>query len=110
MPRTKQPTLKALNTPESKEHLIGRLLVESRGKPASVSVSTALEFRRQQYGLSCDEFAFILGVRPSHYNEVINGKREIPKAMMRRAFAIGVPADILLQPVAVVEPDNGGPA
>jgi DNA-binding transcriptional regulator YiaG len=104
MPVTKRAMLKALNTPEPKEHVIARLLVESRGKSAEVSVGAALEFRREAYGLSADEFAFILGIQRSHYNELVNGRREISKKAMRRAFAIGVPAAVLLQPTPSSEP------
>jgi len=94
----KRTTLKALNTPEPKEYLIARLLVESQGKKGDVSVASALEFRREQYGLTEREFAFILGILPSHYNEVIHERRQLTKKLMRRAFAIGVPAAVLLQP------------
>lgn len=97
MPKIKQSRLKALNTPEPKEHLIARLLMESRGKKMDVSIGSAIKFRQEQYGLSADEFAFILGSQRSHYNEIVNGKREISKAAMRRAFAVGVPATVLLQ-------------
>ena len=61
-------------------------------------VASALEFRRECYELNAKEFAEILGLRPSHYSEIINGKRDIPKGAIKRAFAIGVPATVLLQP------------
>lgn len=81
--------------------LIARLLTEARGNTSEVAIGAALEFRREQYNLTQDEFAFILGVRPSHYSEVVRGRREITKKTMRRAFAIGVPAAVLLQPVTM---------
>lgn len=90
--------LAKLNKPEPKEKIIARLLVERNGKPADVTISEALEFRRGAYGLSAAEFAFVLGIERSHYNEVINGRRSLPKAAMRHAYAIGVPAALLLQP------------
>jgi DNA-binding transcriptional regulator YiaG len=97
----KSASLKKLNTPEPRDMLIARLLTEARGNTSEVAIGAALEFRREQYNLTQDEFAFILGVRPSHYSEVVRGRREITKKMMRRAFAIGVPAAVLLQPVTV---------
>jgi hypothetical protein len=100
VPVAKRAMLKALNTPESTEHLIARLLVESKGKRAEITIGSALEFRREAYGLSADEFAFILGLQRSHYNELVHGKREMSKKAMRRAFAIGIPAAVLLQPPA----------
>jgi hypothetical protein len=101
MTSKKKLSLKALNKPEPKERIIARLLVERNGKPADVSMSAALEFRRDAYGLSAAEFAFVLGIERSHYNEVINGRRSLPKLAMRRAFAIGVPAALLLQPETI---------
>lgn len=90
--------LAKLNRPEPKEHIIARLLKERNGKPADVTITEALEFRRDAYGLSAAEFAFVLGIERSHYNEIIRGKRSIPKTVLRRAFAVGVPAALLLQP------------
>ncbi len=99
MPKTNRAMLKVLNTPEPVEQIIARLLVQGRGKPEKLSVGSALEFRREAYGLSADEFAFVLGLQRSHYNEIVNGRRDMSKAAMRRAFAVGVPAAVLLQPV-----------
>lgn len=62
-----------------------------------VNIPSALEFRRDQYGLSQQEMADILGIEASHYSEIIHGKRELPKAAMCRAYDIGVPASVLLQ-------------
>lgn len=89
--------LAELNKPESKAQIIARLMTQRDLKRADVSISEALEFRREQYGLNAAEFAFVLGLERSHYNEIVNGRREIPKKAMRRAFAIGVPATVLLQ-------------
>ena len=61
------------------------------------SVSEALEFRRQQYGLSRSEWAYVLGTTPSHYSEVENGKRTLSKKSMARAYAFGVPPSVLFQ-------------
>lgn len=97
----KRASLETLNVPEPKEAIMGRLLIECCGKPADVTVSSALEFRREQYGLSEREFAYILGLQPSHYNEIVNGRRDITKKAMRRAFAIGVSAAVLLQPATI---------
>lgn len=84
---------------ESKAARIKRLHKEAtrrlKGLP---SIASALEFRRECYDLTAAEFSKIIGIRPSHYSEIVNGKREIPKKAMKRAFAIGVPASVILQP------------
>ena len=91
--------LEALNKREPKHTLILRLLAEAETpKTGLPSVVDALEFRRDQYGLTHSEFAAVLGLAPGHYSEFINGKRELPPKAMKRARAIGVPADVLLQP------------
>mgnify|MGYP000917390101 CR=1 FL=1 len=79
--------------------MILRLLTEAQvGKVVDVSVADALEFRRDQYGLTQSEFAAILGLQKGHYSEIVNGKRQLPIGATKRAFAIGVPAEVLLQP------------
>lgn len=94
-------TLAELNKREPKPAMVLRLLNEAQiGKPVDVSVADALEFRRDQYGLTQREFAAILGMYPGHYSEVVNGKRNLPLEATKRAFAIGVPAEVLLQPDA----------
>ena len=58
----------------------------------------ALEFRRDQYCLSAAEFSMVLGISRSHYSEVVHGVRDLPIKSVKRAFAIGVPAEVLLSP------------
>lgn len=93
--------LVALNKREPKPILIARLMTEACGKQCDVSLADALEFRRDQYGLSAKDFAFILGLSQSHYSEVIHGIRDLPIKSTKRAFAIGVPVDVLLAPSAL---------
>lgn len=86
---------------EPKPAMILRLLTEAQiGTACDVRVSDALEFRRDQYGLTQREFAAILGLQNTHCSEIISGKRRLPLGATKRAFAIGVPADVLLQPDA----------
>jgi antitoxin component HigA of HigAB toxin-antitoxin module len=93
--------LSDLNKREPKPAMILRLLATAQvGKSIDVSVVDALEFRREQYGLTPREFSAILGLQNSHYSEIINGKRKLPIGATKRAFAIGVPAEVLLQPDA----------
>lgn len=88
-----------LNNREPKPAMILRLLTEAQsGKVVDVCIADALEFRRDQYGLSKSEFAAILGLQTSHYSEILNKKRLMPILAVKRAFAIGVPAEVLLQP------------
>ena len=67
-------------------------------KPPDVSINEALEFRRDQYGLKQYEFARLLGMTPTHYSDMMAGRRRITKEAIRRAFALGVPIEVLLQP------------
>ena len=86
-----------LNQPEPLEALRYRLLREAEcGVRSDVSEIDALEFRRDQYGLSQRDFAEILGIMPSHYSEVAKGKRRLPINAVARAVAIGVPVPPLL--------------
>lgn len=73
--------------------------VPARAVPdgAIPTVVDALEFRRDQYGLEQRQWAWVLGMQPSHYSEVVAGKRSLPKAAMSMAFAHGVPAAALFQ-------------
>ncbi len=83
---------------EKESSLMERLINEAEiGKQHRVSVADALEFRRDQYVLTQSAFAKILGLQKSHYSEIIHGKRSLPIKAARRAFAVGVPADVLLQ-------------
>lgn len=90
--------LKKLNQREAKPVLIARLMTEACGKTHHVSLTDALEFRRDQYGLSAKEFAMLINLSQSHYSEVIHGLRDLPIKSVKRAFAIGVPAEVLLSP------------
>jgi len=57
----------------------------------------ALEFRREQYGWTMTRMAFELGIKLSHYSEVISGKRRLPLEAIRQAVKIGVPSKVILQ-------------
>lgn len=63
------------------------------------SIPDALEFRREQYGWTPWKMAQELGLhKRRHYGEVICGTRQLTIKAMRAAHAMGVPADVLLQP------------
>ncbi len=57
----------------------------------------AVEFRRDQYGLTQRDWAYVLGMRPSHYSEFVNGKRGITLKQAAKAFEYGVPSVSLFQ-------------
>ena len=86
-------------TKEPKPAMLLRLLAEAQaGKSCGVSIVDVVEFRRDQYGLTQSEFGALLGMTSSHYSEFVRGRRNMPLNARIRAFAIGVPADVLLQP------------
>lgn len=90
--------LETLNKREPQPVLILRLIAEAQARqPVSVSLPDMLEFKRDQYSLTKAEWASVLGLGVSHYSEVLRGKRGLPLSATKRAFAIGVPADVLLQ-------------
>ena len=82
---------------ETTDQIMSRLFLEAAGTPHTASIGDALEFRRDQYGLDRLQFAVLLGIQPSHYSEVVTGKRDLPITATKRAYAIGVPAEVLLQ-------------
>lgn len=57
----------------------------------------ALEFRRNQYGLTQEKWAAVLNIQPSHYSEILTGKRNLTLRVAARAFRFGVPAEALFQ-------------
>jgi antitoxin component HigA of HigAB toxin-antitoxin module len=61
------------------------------------SMIDAVEHRRNSYGLTQKNWAFVLGVHPSHYSEFVNGKRALPSVARAKCFAYGVPAECLFQ-------------
>jgi hypothetical protein len=66
----------------------------TKGIPSTVE---AVEFRREQYALNCAQWAYVLGMNPTHYSEFVHGHRSIPKEAMAQAYAYGVPAEALFQ-------------
>ena len=86
-----------LNERESTASVMRRLRRDVRPRKHKVSVADALEFRREAYDLTRVQFCELLGMRPSHYSEVVNGRTPLRIKATRRAFALGVPAEVLLQ-------------
>lgn len=56
----------------------------------------AVEFRREQYGWSRNKMAAMLDLSLPHYSEFVHGKRNLPINSVRKAYAIGIPAKVLL--------------
>lgn len=85
---------------EEKAKLLKRLKSEATAKRNSkVSQREAVEFRRDQYGLTQPEMAEILGISKGKYSEFVNGKIRLPMNAMQKAYRIGVPAECLLEVV-----------
>lgn len=102
-------TMESLNTRETKHQILARLLADTE-KPqinGRVSFVDSIEFRREQYGLSQREFAFILRMSESKYSELKNQKINLTKPQAARLFQIGVPAEaILIELVRIVRSKN----
>lgn len=83
---------------EPRPAMLLRLLATAQlGVPSSVRLPDALESCRNRYGLKMSEFTALLGLQRSHMSEIMAGKRALPINATRRAYALGVPADVLLQ-------------
>ncbi len=93
-----QPPQEAPPTdPESHGERLTRLLREAdAGVSSEVSEADALEFHREQCGLTASDFAVVLSMQQSHYSEVVHQRRRLPINAVARAVAIGVPAAPLL--------------
>lgn len=61
------------------------------------SIPTALCALAYHNGWNQTQMAKRLGLMQSHYSEVLSGKIELPKNAMRKAYKLGVPAEVLLQ-------------
>lgn len=61
------------------------------------SLVGAEDFRREQYGWSDSKMAAMLDLSKSHYSEFKHGRRSLPINSIRKAYAIGIPAKVLLQ-------------
>lgn len=57
----------------------------------------AIDFRREQYGWNDSKMAAMLDMSQSHYSEFKAGKHRLPVNSIRKAYAIGIPASVLLQ-------------
>lgn len=100
--------LATLNAREPKFQIIARLLADTE-KPliGQADFIESIEFRRDQYGLTQREFAFILGMSESKYSELKSKKINLTKPQAARLFQIGVPAEaILIELVRIVRLKN----
>lgn len=61
------------------------------------SVIDAVEFRRDQYGLTQKQWAKVVGISQSHYSEFAHGKRGLTLSQAAKCYEFGVPADCLFQ-------------
>lgn len=58
----------------------------------------ALRSLVERNGWTDGQCAEALGMRRSHFSEVMSGKRRLPLEAIRAAVKLGVPAEVLLQP------------
>ena len=63
---------------------------------AVADIPSALAHRQASYGWNQNEMATALGMRPSHYSEVLAGKRRLTFGQACLAYKLGVPATVLL--------------
>lgn len=74
---------------------------EKRKYPMQLpTIADAIQFRLDQLGKNAAWLAKQEGFARSRVSEILNGKREPSKAQMRTLYALGISADVLLQPRA----------
>lgn len=61
------------------------------------SVPQALKLWQKTNGLNQKQMAAALAMAPTHYSEVLHGKRQLTRIAMIKAYKLGIPATILLQ-------------
>ena len=61
------------------------------------SIIEAVEFRREQYGLTKRDWAKVIGLTAGHYTEFTQGKRNLTLKQAAKCFQFGVPAELLFQ-------------
>lgn len=64
--------------------------------PGLPRLEVALESKRHEFEMSRHEFAKLIGMQPSNYYEFLKGKRMLPITAVRKAYRIGISADVLL--------------
>jgi HTH-type transcriptional regulator/antitoxin HigA len=57
---------------------------------------SAIKFRMEQAGLKAKDLVPYIG-SPGKVSEVLSGRRELSKAMIRNLVGLGIPAEVLLQ-------------
>lgn len=68
-----------------------------RRQDGDLTLQQALEAKRIELGLSMRSFAAVLGMDPSNYGRLIAREQlEMPMRAAKRAYALGVHADLLL--------------
>jgi transcriptional regulator with XRE-family HTH domain len=63
------------------------------------SIPEALRTLQKQIGIKQGPMAGLLGMAPTHYSELLHGKRPITRKTMVKAYRLGVPAEVLLQEI-----------
>ena len=81
----------------NENQVMSKLLLKIASSTNDVSVGDALELRRKECGLSRRNFSYLLGLQEGNYSMVVNGKKQLSLNATKCAYAIGVPAAILLQ-------------
>lgn len=69
---------------------------EAGEKASPPPIVDAVQFRQEQYGWNDTRMAAMLDLSLPHYSEFKHGKRNLPINSIRKAYAIGIPASVLL--------------
>lgn len=80
---------------------------DAREKQKPIKLVDAIQFRQEQYGWNDSKMAAMLDLSRPHYSEFKSGKRGLPIASVRKAYAIGIPASVLLDEATDFLPGRG---
>ena len=81
---------------EHRQAEIARLTELVKQQCATTTQGQELETKRKEFGIRQYEFARILGISRQHYSDIKHGRSTLHLAAIRRAFALGVDAGVLL--------------
>jgi len=94
---------------EQKQAEIARLMGLANSNGASQAQGGALEAKRKELGLKQCELAAIIGVSKHYYSDVKAGRRALHLSAIKRAYALGVGADVLLGNAELTGDEAGRP-
>lgn len=67
-------------------------------KPRLPSIQEAVTMKRKAFGWTQGKMAEALVLGAPHYSEFLRGRRQLPHRSLHKAYVLGIPPEVLLQP------------